>query len=46
MTAARPAIRTTTSGPALWDNALSETDGEHLVSDIVGHAPAPGSPPT
>ncbi|MFG1680992.1 catalase [Nonomuraea sp. NPDC049269] len=26
---------------ALWENVLSETDREHLVSNIVGHASAP-----
>ncbi|MCW2914844.1 MAG: Catalase, partial [Actinomycetia bacterium] len=26
---------------ALWEKVLSETDREHLVSNIVGHASAP-----
>ncbi|WP_067170950.1 catalase [Microtetraspora niveoalba] len=26
---------------ALWENVLSETDREHLVSNVVGHASAP-----
>lgn len=31
---------------ALWENVLSDVDRDHMVSNIVGHASAPRSPPT